>query len=104
MKNADKMDILTRAVSTGVFTSSVLFFLCCFKFACFAENTIKIVFSAKATTCVENWCKVVLKIGPSMLRNKLDQFSTQEMGLFFGGGGILFVQGEREFQNKWTSF
>ena len=49
MKNAEKKaDILTRAVSTGVLTNSVFFsFWCVFKFACFAESTIKIVVSGK---------------------------------------------------------
>ena len=48
MKNAEKKtDILTRAVSTIVFTNSVFFsFLCFFKFCIFAENTIKIGVSA----------------------------------------------------------
>ena len=43
-----KKDILTRAVSTVVFTNSVYFlFLCLFKFALLAENTIQIGVSAK---------------------------------------------------------
>ena len=47
MKNAEKTDILTRAISTIVFTNSVFFsFLCFFKFCVFAENTIKIGVSA----------------------------------------------------------
>ena len=33
--------------------------------------------SKKQKTCYKNWSKVVLNIGPSMLRNKLDQFLTQ---------------------------
>ena len=43
MKNAEKKtDILTRTVSTGVFTNSVFFLFCVsFNFAFFAENTIK---------------------------------------------------------------
>ena len=42
-----KTDILTRTVSTGVFTNSVFFcFLCFFQFCIFAENTIKIGVSA----------------------------------------------------------
>ena len=42
--DAEKTDILTRTVSTGVFTDSVFFFsfLCFFQFCIFAENTIKI--------------------------------------------------------------
>ena len=47
MKNAEKMDILTKAVSTVVFTNSVFVsFLCFFQFCIFAENTIKIGVSA----------------------------------------------------------
>ena len=47
IKNAEKTDILTRTVSTGVFTNSVSFcFLCFFQFCMFAENTIKIGVSA----------------------------------------------------------
>ena len=48
MKNAEKTDILTRAVSTVVFTNSVLFpsFVFLSNFAFFAENTIKIGVSA----------------------------------------------------------
>ena len=46
-KNAEKTDILTRTVSTGVFTNIVFFcFLCFFQFCIFAENTIKIGVSA----------------------------------------------------------
>ena len=43
----NKTDILTRAVSTGVFTNSV--FCVSLNFACFGENTIRIVVSAKQT-------------------------------------------------------
>ena len=51
MKNAGKTDILTRAMSTIVFTNSVfLSFLCFFKFCSFAENTIKIGVLAKIKT------------------------------------------------------
>ena len=47
IKNAKKTDILTRAVSTGVFTNSVFFCFCVsFNFAYFAENTTKIGVSA----------------------------------------------------------
>ena len=47
IKNAEK-DILTRAISTGVFTNSVFFLLCVsFNFAFLADNTIKIGVSAK---------------------------------------------------------
>ena len=49
MKNAEKKtDILTRAVSTIVFTNSVFFLFLCFLFFAFsAENTIKIEVSAQ---------------------------------------------------------
>ena len=48
MKNAEKTDILTRAISTIVFTNSVVFsFSCFFIFCIFAENTINIGVSAK---------------------------------------------------------
>ena len=48
MKTAEKKDILTRAVSTSVLTNSVCFlFGVSLNFACFAENTIKIVVSVK---------------------------------------------------------
>ena len=46
MQKKKKNDILTRAISTVMFTNSV-FFLCFFKLCIFAENTIKIVVSAK---------------------------------------------------------
>ena len=47
IKCRKKTDTLTRAVSTIVFTNSVIFlFLCFFKFCIFAENTIKIGVSA----------------------------------------------------------
>ena len=47
MKNAEKKDTLTRAVSTIVFTNSVLFLFCVsLNFVLFAENTIKIGVSA----------------------------------------------------------
>ena len=48
MKNAEKKDTWTRAVSTIVFTNSVFFLFCVsLNFAFFAENTIKIGVSAK---------------------------------------------------------
>ena len=80
MKNAEKTDILTRTISTIVFTNSVFFsFLCFFKFCIFAENTINIGVSPKQRkntktnrkTSVKNWSKLALKTGPSMLRNKI---------------------------------
>ena len=48
MKNPEKKDTYTRAVSTIVCTNSVFFlFLCFFNFCIFAENTIQIGVSAK---------------------------------------------------------
>ena len=55
-------DILTRAVSTIVFTNSVFFlFLCFFIFCIFAENTINIGVSANPKNTFYK-----LKIGPSI--------------------------------------
>ena len=46
-KNAEKKDILTRAISTIVFTNSVFFLFCVsLNFAFLAENTIQIEVSA----------------------------------------------------------
>ena len=74
----------------------VSFFLFCvsFNFACFAENTIKIGVSAnkkkKQNTkknkkpSVENWSKLALKTGPSMLRNKIGPvFNARNVVFFF---------------------
>ena len=51
-KNAEKKktDILTRTVSTDVFTNSVFLFLCFFEFCIFAESTIKRTKNAKNTS------------------------------------------------------
>ena len=57
MRNAEKTDILTRTVSTGVFTNNV--FCVSFNFASFAENTIRIGVSAKKQKMLK------LKTGPS---------------------------------------
>ena len=67
MKNAQKKDILTRAVSTGVLTNSVLFSFCVsLNFAFFAENTIKLGVSAKKKKNNTKKPKnLVLKTGPS---------------------------------------
>ena len=47
IKNEEKKDILTRTVSTSVFTNSVFFcFLRFFQLCIFAENTIKTGVSA----------------------------------------------------------
>ena len=48
MKNAEKKDFLTRAISTDVLTNSVFFISwCVFKMYIFAENTRRRVVSAK---------------------------------------------------------
>ena len=61
-----KRDILTRAVSTGVFTNGVFFFLCVFKFCMFCRKYYKIVVSAnknqKGNSKVKNWSKSKLKL------------------------------------------
>ena len=82
MKNAQKKDIVTKAVSTKVLTNSVFFSFCVsLNFAFFAENTIKIGVSAQKKKkktqkkskkpSVKNWSKLALKTGPIMLRNKI---------------------------------
>ena len=67
MKNAEKKDILTRTVRTGVFTNSVfLSFLCFFQFWMFAENTITNRVSAKRKTKKTKKQQILkLKTGPS---------------------------------------
>ena len=129
MKNAQKKDILTRAVSTGVLTNSVFFsFLCFFKFCIFAENTIKIGVSAKKKRkkhtkknkkpSVKNWSKLALKTGPSMLRNKIGPVFNARNVVFFVFFFLFFLKnpllsaGRMRFsktkkqkkQKKWTSF
>ena len=69
MKNAEKKDTWTRAVSTIVFTNSVFFLFCVsLNFAFFAENTIKIGVSApkktKKNKKINKFYK--LKTGPSI--------------------------------------
>ena len=65
-----KTDILTRAVSTIVFTNSVCFlFGVSLNFACFAENTIKIGVSAPPPPKKKKNIYIYiykLKIGPSI--------------------------------------
>ena len=55
--------------------SFLFFFVLLLILLVFAENTIKIGVSAKKQkqkkACVKTWSKVVLKNGPSMLRNKI---------------------------------
>ena len=94
MKNAEKKDILTRAVGTGVLTNSVFFLFCVsLNVACFAENTIKIGVSAQnkekktqrknKKPSVNNWSKLALKTGPSMLRNKIGPAFNARNGYLF---------------------
>ena len=61
MKNAEKTDMFTRAVRTGVLTNRVFFLFCVsLNFACFAESTIKIGVSAKRSN-TKNIKNVVFK-------------------------------------------
>ena len=99
MKNAEKKtDILTRTVSTGVFTNSVFFsILCFFKFCMFAESTIKIGVSPpplpkknqkknkkkKQNSKVKKWSKLKLKSGPIMLRNIMGPLFNFKIVSFF---------------------
>ena len=118
-----KKDIFARAVSTGVLTNSVFFFVpfcVSFNSACFAENTIKIGVSAKTKQntkkcCVKNRSKVVLKIGPIMLCNKIGPvFNTTFWSFFFNllifFENTLLSAGRTRFSKtnnklkKWTSF
>ena len=73
-----KTDIFTRVVSTGVLTNSVFFlFGVSLKFACFAENTIKIWVSAKNPTkkncCVKNGPRLCQKQVQLCCETKLDR-------------------------------
>ena len=122
MKNAQKKDILTRAVCTGVLTNSVFFLFCAsLNFAFFAENTMQIGVSAKKKKekkhkkkqkpSVKNWSKLALKTGPSMLRNKIGPVLTLEMLFvfclfFFFLKNPLLSAGRMRFSQtkKWTSF
>ena len=108
MKNAGKTDILTRAVSTGVLTDSVLFsFVCFFKiFMCCAESTRKWGKNKNTKiikTCrVKIWSKFVLKVGPNMLCNKnWTSFKHNFLVMCYIYLFFLipfFLQGERDFQ------
>ena len=127
MKNAQKKDILTKAVSTKVLTNSVFFsFLCFFKFCIFAENTIKIGVSANKKKekntkknkkpSVKNWSKLALKTGPIMLRNKIGPVFNARNGSFFfllflknpllSAGRMRFFKTQKKTKQKknWTSF
>ena len=126
MKHAEKKDILTRAISTGVLTNSVFFFfsfLCFFKFCIFAENTIKKQGfqpppppkkkrkkKHKKNPCVKNWSKLVSKTRPSMLRNIFGPIFNTRI-VFFCFFSCLFCSSsfcrEKEIfkkKQKWTSF
>ena len=93
MKNAQKKDILTRAVSTGVLTNSVFFLFCVsLNFAFFAENTKNRGFSQQKKEkkhkknkkpSVKNWSKPALKTGPSTLRNKIGPVFNARNVVFF---------------------
>ena len=111
MKNAEKTDILTRAVSTVVFTNSAFFsFLCFFNFCIFAENTIKIGGSApppkpknKNNKILKKWSK--LKSGLIMLRNisgPLFNFKNCVFCCFLACFSkiLFFLQGERDFRKQ----
>ena len=114
MKNAEKKDTGTRAVSTGVLTNSVFFPFCVsLIFACFAENTIKIGVSAKRKRTktqknkipnVKNWSKLALKTGPSMSRNKVGPVFNTRIGSFFCFFFLFlilfFLQGKQYFQKQ----
>ena len=69
MKNAEeKTDILTRTISTGVFTNSVFFFfLCFFQFCIFCWKHYKIGVSAKNKNKQKTKKNKILKLktGPS---------------------------------------
>ena len=110
-----KTDILTRAVSTVVFTNSVFFLFCVsLIFACFAENTIKIGVSAppppkkkkkKQNSKVKKWSKLKLKSGPIMLRNiigPLFNFKNCVFCCFLACFSkiLFFLQGERDFPKQ----
>ena len=129
MKNAQKKDILTRAVSTGVLTNSVFFsFLRFFKFCIFCWKHYKNRgFSPKKKKqkhkknkqpSVKNWSKLALKTGPSMLRNKIGPVFNARNVVFFCFLFLLFFEKSSSFcreneifKNKktkktknWTSF
>ena len=108
MKNAQKKDILTRAVSTGVLTNSVFFsFLCFFKFCIFCWKHYKNRgFSQKKKKkntkknkkpSVKNWSKLALKTGPSMLRNKIGPVFNARNVVFFLFVFLLFFEKSSSF-------
>ena len=112
MKNAEKKDTGTRAISTGVLTNSVFFHFCVsLKFALFAENTIKIGASSQKrktqkknkNPSVKNWSKYVW----TSFNTRIGSFVLLLFLLFFVFEKILlFPQGERDFQKQktWTNF
>ena len=106
MKNAEKADVLTRAVSTVVFTNSVVFFCVSFNFAFFAENTIKYGFQQKKQNSkVKKWSKLKLKSGPIMLRNIIGPLflTLKRLCFFVFFFGLFFknpLQGERVFRKQ----
>ena len=103
MKNAEKKDILTRAVSTGVLTNSVFLFCVSLNFCIFAEKEKT---QKNKHPCVKNWSKLVLNTGPSMLRNIIGPAFNTRIGSFFFlfcfWKILFFLQGERDFRKQKT--
>ena len=110
IKNVEKTDILTRTVSTGVFTNSVFFVFCVsFNLAFFWKHYKNRGFSPKKKTKkkqiskVKNWSKLKLKIGPGMLRNIIGpvfNFRNCVVFVVFAcfSKVLFFLQGEWDFQ------
>ena len=114
-----KTDILTRAVSTVVFTNSVFFPFCVsLNFAFLLKTLQNRGFNQKTTKKnnkfykLRNWSKYKLKTGPSMLRNIIGPILTYENVFFVVFACFqnpLLSAGRRRFlkiENKkqWTSF
>ena len=108
MKNAQKKDILTKAVSTKVLTNSVFFsFLCFFKFCMFCWKHYKNrgfsppkkikKHKKNKKPSVKNWSKLALKTGPIMLRNKIGPVFNARNGSFFLGFFFAFFEKSSSF-------
>ena len=78
-----RMDILTRARSTGVLTNSVFSFWGCFYILHVLLRNTKIVVSTPKNSVLKTGSKVVLETGPSMLRNKIGPAFKTRNGSFF---------------------
>ena len=90
-----KTDILTRTVSAGVLTNSVFFaFLCFFQFCILGwktlwkygfqqKNKMKKKNNKQQNSKAKNRSKIKLKIGPSMLRNKIGPVFNFKRCVFF---------------------